>query len=77
MPIDLPQLAGSHTGEAIASTLIYTLEVYGITRDKLDYFVLDNATNNNTAIAALARVYDFDATHQRLCCGPYTLNLIS
>ena len=63
MPINLPQLAGSHTGEAIASTLTKTLEVYGITREKLGYFVLDNATNNDTAIAAVVRVYNFNATH--------------
>ncbi|KAF9730041.1 transposase-like protein [Paraphaeosphaeria minitans] len=69
-------LAGSHTGEAIASTIVKTLEEYSITSNKLGYFVLDNATNNDTAIAALARVYDFDATHQRLRCGPHTLNLI-
>jgi hypothetical protein len=66
LPIDLPQLAGSRTGEAIASALIQTLEVSGITRDKLGYFVLDNATNDDTTIAALAHVYNFDATHQRL-----------
>jgi hypothetical protein len=42
----------------------------------LGYFVLDNAANNDTAIAALSRVYDFDATHRRLRCGPHTLNLI-
>jgi hypothetical protein len=76
LPIALPQLAGSHTGEAIARTIAQTLEVYGITSDRLGYFVLDNATNNDTAVAALARVYDFDATHQRLRCGPHTLNLI-
>jgi hypothetical protein len=76
LPIALPQLSGSHTGEAIARTIAQTLEVYGITSDRLGYFVLDNATNNDTAVAALARVYDFDATHRRLRCGPHTLNLI-
>jgi hypothetical protein len=74
LPIDLLQLADSHTGEVIVYTLIKTLEVYAVTRDKLGYFVLDNATNNDTAIAA--RVYDFDATYRRLRYGPYTLNLI-
>ncbi|KAI2483714.1 hypothetical protein Ptr902_06031 [Pyrenophora tritici-repentis] len=76
LPIDLPQLAGAHTGEAIAETIIKTLEAYSITREKLGYFVLDNAANNNTAIAAVARAYDFDAAHRRLRCGPHTLNLV-
>jgi hypothetical protein len=76
LPIDLLQLAGAYTGEAILTAIIKTLKVYGITRDKLGYFVLDNAANNDTAIAALSRVYDFDATYRRLRCGPHTLNLI-
>ncbi|OWY45778.1 nonribosomal peptide synthase [Alternaria alternata] len=76
LPIALPQLAGSHTGEAIASTIVKTLKEYSITSDRLGYFVLDNATNNDTSIAALARVYDFDATYRRLRCGPHMLNLI-
>jgi hypothetical protein len=76
LPIDLPQLAGAHTGEAIAETIIKTLKAYSITRDKLGYFVLDNAANNNPAIAAVARAYDFNAAHRCLRCGPYTLNLV-
>jgi hypothetical protein len=63
LPINLPQLAGAHTGEAIAETIIKTLKAYSITRDKLGYFVLNNAANNNTAIAAIARAYDFNAAY--------------
>jgi hypothetical protein len=76
LPIDLPQLAGAHTGDAIAATISKTLEAYGITPEKLGYFVLDNATNNDTAIAALAVDYDFNPTHRRLRCSPHTLNLV-
>ncbi len=76
LPIDLPQLTGAHTGEAISTAIIKTLKIYGITRDKLSYFVLDNAANNDTAIAALGRIYSFDATHRCLRCWPYTLDLI-
>ena len=63
LPINLPQLAGAHTAEAIAKTVIKTLKVYGITHNKLGYFVLNNAANNNTAIDAIARVYHFNAAH--------------
>lgn len=77
LPIDLPQLAGAHTGEAISTAIIMKLNVYGITPNNVGYFVLDNAANNDTAIAALSRVYDFDAAHGRLRCGPHTFNLIS
>ncbi|KAI0603647.1 hypothetical protein TUN205_12142, partial [Pyrenophora tritici-repentis] len=44
--------------------------------DKLGYFVLDNAANNDTAVSSLAHAYDFNAAHRRLRCGPHTLNLI-
>ena len=76
MPIALLQLAGAYTGDAIASALVKTLEVYGIASNKLGYFVLDNAANNDTAVAALASVYDFNAAYRRLRCIPHTLNLI-
>jgi hypothetical protein len=33
LPIALPQLAGAHTGEAIAKAISEMLEIYGITRN--------------------------------------------
>jgi hypothetical protein len=77
LPINLPQLAGAHTSERIAEVINSTLTTYGITPLKLGYFVLDNATSNNTAVAALARLIRFIPSHWRLRCGPYTLNLVS
>ncbi|KAI2479361.1 hypothetical protein Ptr902_09572 [Pyrenophora tritici-repentis] len=77
LPIALPHLVGSHTGDAIADTIKKTLQEYSIGSDKLGYFVLDNAANNDTAVSSLAHAYDFNAAHQRLRCGPHTLNLIS
>ncbi|KAK1912941.1 hypothetical protein P3342_004877 [Pyrenophora teres f. teres] len=77
LPIALPQLNGAHTSEAIATAVVATLRAYGITSDTLGYFVLDNASNNDTTIAAVARVFgDFNPTQRRLRCGPYTINLI-
>ena len=77
MPINLPQLTGAYTGERLAEVVTLTLTTYGITADNVGYFVLDNASNNNTTVAALARHFNFTTPHRRLCCGPYTLNLIS
>jgi hypothetical protein len=54
MPIDLPQLTGAYTGERLAKVVILTLTTYGITADNVGYFVLNNASNNNTTVAALA-----------------------
>lgn len=76
IPIDLPQLIGAYTGERLAEVVTLTLITYGITPAKLGYFVLDNASNDNTAVAALARSFDFIPSHRRLRCGPYTLNLV-
>jgi hypothetical protein len=76
LPIDLPQLGGAHTGERIAEIINSTLTTYRITPLKLGYFVLDNATSNDTAVAALARLYGFIPSHRRLRCGPHTLNLV-
>ncbi|KAG9375815.1 Dimer-Tnp-hAT domain containing protein [Pyrenophora tritici-repentis] len=77
LPIALPPLTGAHTGEAIATAVTATLRAYGITSDTLGYFVLDNASNNDTAIAAVAREFgNFEATERRLRCGPHTINLI-
>jgi hypothetical protein len=75
IPIDLPQLVGAHTGERLAEVITSTLTTYGITANNVRYFVLDNASNNNTAVAALARQFNFTAASQRLRCGPHTFNL--
>jgi hypothetical protein len=76
MPIDLPQLTGAHTGERLAKVVTLTLTTYGITADNVGYFVLDNASNNDTTVAALARQFSFNTAHRRLRCGPYIINLV-
>lgn len=63
MPIDLPQLADSHTGEAVSSTNVKTLNVYSIIRGRSGHFILDNTANDNPAIAALDHAYKSDITH--------------
>jgi hypothetical protein len=77
LPIDLPQLRGTQSGESIAEVIQRTLLTCDITPQKLGYFVLDNAVSNDTAVAALARLNGFEATYRRLCCSPHTLNLVS
>ncbi|KAI1679452.1 Dimer-Tnp-hAT dimerization containing protein [Pyrenophora tritici-repentis] len=52
LPIALPQLKGAYTSKAIATAVIATLRIYKITLDTLGYFVLNNASNNDTTIAA-------------------------
>ena len=76
MPIALPQLTGAHNSKRIAKVVIKTLQDFKITSQSIGYFVLDNATNNNSTVATLAQEYGFNATHRRLRCGPHTLNLV-
>ena len=76
MPIDLPQLNSAHTGERLAEVIQLTLKKCGIMSVNVGYFVLYNASNNDTAVAALALAFRFTPSHRRLRCGPHTLNLV-
>ena len=53
------------------------LKDFSVLASQVSYFVLDNATNNHAAIAAVGRELGFDPAHRRLRCAPHTLNLIS
>jgi hypothetical protein len=76
LPIALPQLTGAHSGERMAEVILKTLELFSINARTLGYFVLDNASNNDSAVLAIAQKMGFSATDRRLRCGPHTLNLI-
>jgi hypothetical protein len=39
--------------------------------------MLDNASNNDSAVTMIREKMGFNPTHRRLRCGPHTLNLIS
>ena len=54
LPIALPQLLGAHTGQRIAKVINKTLQKFKITLIKLGYFILDNASLNDVAIAYLS-----------------------
>jgi hypothetical protein len=42
---------------------------------KIGYYTLDNATNNDTAMEALAIEFDFSKNERRIRCAPHFLNL--
>ncbi|KAI1676349.1 hypothetical protein KJE20_14078, partial [Pyrenophora tritici-repentis] len=77
LPIALPQLMGAHSGENMAEIVYSTLQKFGVGPRTTGYFVLDNASSNDTTIVSLAQKMSFNATYRRLRCGPRTLNLIS
>jgi hypothetical protein len=76
LPIALPQLTGAHTGKKMAEVVSKTLQQFGINWRIVGYFILDNATNNDTAVLIIAQQMGLIATHCCLRCGAHTLNLI-
>ncbi|KAA8623746.1 Dimer-Tnp-hAT domain-containing protein [Pyrenophora tritici-repentis] len=76
LPIALPQLTGAYSGDRLAKVVLSILEQFSISERTLGYFVLDNASNNDTAVAAIAHELNFNPIHRRLRCGPHTINLI-
>jgi hypothetical protein len=50
---------------------------FGITSSNLGYFVLDNASNNDTTLTKLAKTLGFDPKLKRLRCVSYIFNLIA
>jgi hypothetical protein len=73
--IGLPVLHGKHSGKNIASVVKFTLEIFQIEPYKVGYFVLDNATNNDTAVQALGEALSFNIPYKRLRCTCHILNL--
>ncbi|OAA37034.1 Ribonuclease H-like protein [Metarhizium rileyi] len=70
----LPALRKRHTGEALADEVADTICAFGL-QDRIGYYTLDNATNNDTAMEALAAEFDFDKDERRIRCAPHFLNL--
>lgn len=73
--LGLPELHGQHSGENIATVVAAVLTIFGIDENSVGYFVLDNAYNNDTAVAHLATLFGFEAPERRLRCCCHILNL--
>lgn len=72
--LGLPQLNSYHGFEQ-ARVLLGVLQDYAIDTDKLGWFVLDNASNNDTALAELSKTISFDLIKRRLRCAGHIINL--
>lgn len=72
----LPEQKDAHTGDNIASHVARIIEEFKI-EGNLGYFVLDNATNNNTCMEALGKRYNFKVPYRRLRCAGHVINLIA
>jgi hypothetical protein len=76
LPIALPQLIGAHSGDNIAQVVLKVFKNFSILSSQVGYFVLDNAANDDTAIAVLGDALGFDPIKRRLRCAPHTINLV-
>jgi hypothetical protein len=76
LPIALPQLTGAHSGQKMAEVVLKTLDLFSINAQTVGYFVLDNVSNNDSAVAAISQKLGFSSSDCRHCCGPHTLNLV-
>lgn len=74
--LGLSQL-NSHHGFEQARVLLEVLQNYAIDTDKLGWFVLDNASNNDIALAELSKIISFDPIKQRLRCAGHMINLVA
>jgi hypothetical protein len=70
-------IANIPTFVAQCQVILPLLQRFGITSKNLGYFVLDNATNNDTTLVELAKVLDFKLEERRLRCMGHVLNLIA
>ena len=72
--LGLPELEGRHTGVNIAEQVNAILESFQI-QDRVGYFILDNASNNDTAMEQLGDDLELDGIGRRVRCFGHIINL--
>jgi hypothetical protein len=76
--LGLQEIHGRHTGENQAVVIIRVIAGFGIA-SQLGSFMIDNATNNDTMIAALSVMLldeyniEYNAIHHRVRCNGYII----
>lgn len=71
----LPAVSGRHTGDNLANEVGDVLAEWNLESERLGYVVLDNASNNDTAMEALGKEHGFDPDERRLRCLGHVINL--
>jgi hypothetical protein len=67
---------GSHTGANVVDHLFDVLIDFQIHSNQIAYFAADNATNNDTALAALSERIDINPITSQLRCASHIFNLV-
>jgi hypothetical protein len=70
------EMTDCHDSKAIAANVLAVINDYNL-RDKVGFFVLDNASSNDTAVAVLRETLQFNPKVRRLRCVGHILNLVA
>jgi hypothetical protein len=74
--IALPFIHGRYTGVTLSNIVLQAIQEYGI-EEKVGYFMMDNASNNDTMIEELQKsLLGFNVRQRRLRCLGYVVNLV-
>jgi hypothetical protein len=70
------EMTDCHYGKAIAANVLAVINNYDL-RNKVSFFVLNNASSTNTAVAILGEMLQFNPKVRRLRCVGHILNLVA
>jgi hAT family C-terminal dimerisation region len=75
--LGLRRIQGTHTGENIAEAVLKVIHKYGLSGDQMGWFVLDNATSNDTCVEEILKRLSINDTveRRRLRCLGHIINL--
>ena len=74
--LSIPSISDSHTGENTAKGIVDIITEFSL-ENRIGYFVLDNAANNDRALEALGSSFGFDPRKRRIRCAAHIVNLVA
>jgi len=75
--LGLRRLHGTHSGENIAEAIVKVIRKYELSGNQIGWFILDNASSNDTCVAEILKALNINDTveRRRLRCLGHILNL--
>lgn len=74
--LGLTEIEDIHSSKNLCANTLCIIEEYRI-QENIGYFVLDNASSNNTAVEELRKELCFNAKWRRLRCARHIINLVA
>jgi len=75
--LTLPAQLGQHLGINYAEVISNVLNMFKIIKERLSYFITNNARINDTYLDYLVVKFNFNKAHRRARCAYYILNLVT